>query len=110
MGPAWPAPHQGERMRRFCSLAIILSVLAPVRGADEVTYVRKATRAKTILASLQASGLPTLEGKWHCIGPFDNHDGLGFDTAYPPEREIDRSKTYAGKGNTKVRWEDFPRF
>ena len=31
------------------------------------------------------------------IGPFDNDQGKGFDAEFPPEREIDLQKTYAGK-------------
>lgn len=30
------------------------------------------------------------------IGVFDNHDGQGFNTEYPPEREVDFNKEYAG--------------
>ena len=31
---------------------------------------------------------------WWIIGPFDNADGKGFDTTYPPEKEIVLTKTY----------------
>ncbi|HVJ67939.1 MAG TPA: hypothetical protein VM510_08150, partial [Caulifigura sp.] len=31
---------------------------------------------------------------WHVIGPFDNKKMKGFDVAYPPEKEVDFSKTY----------------
>ncbi len=46
---------------------------------------------------------------WQLIGPFDNpRDAqlrrLGLDIAYPPEKEIDLSKTYSGAGNQPVRW------
>lgn len=41
---------------------------------------------------------------WHYIGPFANNGGAGFNTAYPPEQEIDLSKTYKGKGNQDVAW------
>ena len=40
---------------------------------------------------------------WMIIGPFDNPDGKGFDTQYPPEKEIDFSKEYAGKTG-QVKW------
>lgn len=39
------------------------------------------------MASLKAAGLPTLEGKWYFIGPFDNANNDGFETAYPPRRK-----------------------
>ncbi len=35
--------------------------------------------------------------EWHLIGPFDNRGKIGFDTVYPPEREIKLADTYSGK-------------
>jgi len=46
--------------------------------------------------------------KWYLIGPFDNSDGRGFATAYPPEREIQLTKEYDGKNKQKVRWREIP--
>jgi tetratricopeptide (TPR) repeat protein/transglutaminase-like putative cysteine protease len=40
---------------------------------------------------------------WHGIGGFDNEDGKGYDTPYPPEREVNLDKTYTGSRG-KVRW------
>jgi serine/threonine protein kinase len=74
------------------------------------TYVPKATYEETILATLRASGYPSLEGKWHYIGPFDNPDKKGFDTAYPPEQSIDFQRSYTSKGNKLVSWKDLPNF
>lgn len=34
---------------------------------------------------------------WLAIGPFDNTDEAGFDTVYPPEKEIDSKAKYDGK-------------
>ncbi|HEY1860342.1 MAG TPA: hypothetical protein VGG61_08310, partial [Gemmataceae bacterium] len=73
-------------------------------------YVKKATREETILATLQANRLPTFLGKWHYLGPFDNPDGKGFDTAYPPETEIDLAKTYPGKDGQVVVWKELADF
>jgi hypothetical protein len=45
--------------------------------------------------------------EWRLIGPFDNKGKKGFDVAYPPEKEIDFSKTYPaefeGKTN-ELKW------
>jgi hypothetical protein len=73
-------------------------------------YVKKTTRAETIIATLKANGLPALDGKWHYIGPFDNTDNQGFDAVYPPEKEIDLKKTYDGKDGVKAAWKEFPKF
>ena len=45
----------------------------------------------------------TLISVWHGIGGFDNEEGKGYDTPYPPEREIKLDKVYAGS-REKVRW------
>jgi hypothetical protein len=43
---------------------------------------------------------------WHYIGPFDNAGHRGFDTVYPPEKEIDLKKEYSGKNGTKAVWKE----
>jgi hypothetical protein len=40
---------------------------------------------------------------WHVIGPFDNTDEKGYDTVYPPEREIRFNASYPGK-HKPVQW------
>ena len=44
--------------------------------------------------------------EWKVIGPFDNTDNKGFESAYPPEAKIDLAAEYDGKRG-KVRWQDF---
>jgi hypothetical protein len=44
-------------------------------------------------------------GKWHFIGPFDNPGQKGFDTVYPPEKEIDLTKKYPGKNGQEAVWQ-----
>ncbi|MBY0527057.1 MAG: protein kinase [Gemmataceae bacterium] len=82
--------------------------------APQRRYVRGATRNETILATLRANGLPTLEGKWYYIGPFDygfhNGHGPGFKHAYPPEREFDLTRTYKGKHDKSVAWKELAGF
>src|SRR5262245_42474579 len=98
-------------MRRslLLSLAIPATLLALIASAAPpmLVYEKKASREETILASLKASGLPNLEGKWYVIGPFDNTDNQGFGTVYPPEKEIDLKKTYKGKDGQEVGWQEF---
>ena len=78
----------------------------PLKGQ----YVKKGNRADTIRATLAAFGLPNLEGEWYHIGPFDNTDNIGFDTAYPPEKKFDLTASYLGKGNIKVSWQKLEGF
>lgn len=42
--------------------------------------------------------------KWHLIGPFENHDFVGFDAVYPPEQSLDFSAKYTGKDDKEVAW------
>jgi hypothetical protein len=41
---------------------------------------------------------------WHQVAPFDHHDGVGWDRVYPPEKGVDLSATYKGKGGKQARW------
>jgi hypothetical protein len=91
----------------LCLLGMVLAL-----NAAEPTYVKKAGRTETVVASLKASGLPTLEGPWYYVGPFDNSDGKGFDAVYGPEKDkaFDPKATYAGKHDEKVSWKEFKNF
>lgn len=42
--------------------------------------------------------------EWRFLGPFDNAGNKGYDTAYPPESELNFDAAYQGK-NGEVRWE-----
>lgn len=52
-------------------------------------------------AALQLT--PPKYSPWRVIGPFDNTGNRGFDAVYPPEKEVDFTKQYDGKGG-KVAW------
>ena len=41
---------------------------------------------------------------WWVIEPFDNSNNIGFNSVYPPEKEIDLNKEYIGKNGRVVRW------
>src|SRR5437667_202092 len=58
----------------------LVAVLGVNLFSAEPAYVKKATRAETVVASLKAAGLPALDGKWYYIGPFDHpgDDGLNL--------------------------------
>jgi hypothetical protein len=97
--------------RLVALLAVFLALAAAARPAPPApAYVKKGGRVETVVASLRAAGLPALDGPWHYIGPFDNSGGEGYDTPYPPEREIDLAKTYPGKDSRKVGWKAFKDF
>ncbi len=79
------------------------AVSLPARAQEKLTYIKQDTRDATRKASLEASGAIRWPATWQLIGPFDNTDGKGLDTVYPPEQEIKLDATYDGKGE-KARW------
>jgi hypothetical protein len=44
---------------------------------------------------------------WQLLGPFDNTDRAGFDTAYPPEAGVDLAASYTGADGGAIRWEAY---
>lgn len=74
-------------------------------GAEELVYAKKASRAATRAAALQASLGVTLPEKWQVLGPFDAHGGRGLDEAYPPEVNFDLAATFTTAAGPKA-WTD----
>jgi hypothetical protein len=75
-------------------------------------HARDLDQINAILDKLKALGekvdLPRLFGfvvEWKVIGPFDNSDGKGFATVYPPEKRVNFAAHQPGKKET-VRWQD----
>ena len=62
-----------------------------------------------LTADARAKLAPPKLSPWHYIGPFDNAGMKGFETAYPPEKDLDLKKQHAGKGGN-VGWKpgNFP--
>jgi hypothetical protein len=74
---------------------------------------RDEDQVKVIASSLEGLGekvdLPKHFGflmNWQVIGPFDNTKRSGFDTVFPPEKEIKLSASYPGKTG-EVKWQPF---
>jgi len=78
--------------------------LAAVRDEDQTNFI--AAELKKLGATVD---LPKHFGflmKWNVIGPFDNTERKGFDTAFPPEKEVKLDAEYDGK-TSKVKWQPF---
>ena len=80
--------------------------------SDALTYARDEAQIKKVAGELRKLGqevdLPKHFGfltHWKLIGAFDNTKLTGFDTAYPPERELNLAAIYDGKLE-KTRWVD----
>jgi hypothetical protein len=104
-------------MKKLMPLALVVGLSSLVAGLalaqpweQSAEYVKKANRTATILATLRANNLPTLEGGWHWIGPFANSGEDAFDLSYPPEKEINLTKSYEGRDGKLVSWKEFKNF
>ncbi len=70
-------------------------------------YYREHDSIEKVDAYIRKTGFVT-EDAWMVLGPFDNADGIGFDTAYIPEdiTEIDLAARYDGLDGV-VGWKKF---
>lgn len=78
--------------------------LSGARDEDQIKDLAKKLRGLG-----QEVDLPTHFGflmSWKLIAPFSNADRGGFDTAYPPEKELHFDAIYDGRDG-KVEWVDF---
>lgn len=72
------------------------------RDRDQVDLI--ADRLKKLGQEVDLTSHYGFITRWALVGPFDNTGGIGFDTIYPPEKNVDLKKTYQGKGNQKAAW------
>ena len=56
-----------------------------------------------LTADAIAKMAPPKLGPWSYIGPFDNTGAKGFDTVYPPEKDLDLKKQHPAKGGN-AKW------
>ena len=90
-----------QRDKKLAATIVYRQALGAARDVDQIDEVAKALRDLG-----QSVDLPKHFGfltHWSVIGPFDNTGRKGFDTVYPPERDIDLQALYRGKG-TQVTW------
>lgn len=45
--------------------------------------------------------------RWYLVTPFDNTKGVGFARLYPPEKGVDLTASYTGKGDKKAVWVEY---
>ncbi|MAT71447.1 MAG: hypothetical protein CMJ58_18215 [Planctomycetaceae bacterium] len=101
--------------------AVIIAAEAAGEDAEKTRLYQQAFDASRNVAQIQqlADALRDLGAtidlaqhmgfvrQWQLIGPFDNADLAGFQTEYPPEREIDLTKPVEGRGGAEVRWKGY---
>ncbi|MBS0210756.1 MAG: hypothetical protein JSS27_17580 [Planctomycetes bacterium] len=86
---------QEDELARQSGVSKLEKAFAAARDLDQIAALDKK------LGELKVKvDLPKHFGfvmNWRLIGPFDNRNGVGFDVAYPPEKEIDFAAKYQGK-------------
>ena len=79
---------------------------------DTITFfVTTLNSGKVGLDAIRFTPVRNYIPKWQMIGPFDNPrnsdvERFGIDITYPPENEIDFSKTYPGKNQIEIGWQE----
>lgn len=87
--------------------AAVLAFGKGLSGARDEDQIKELTKKLRDLG--QTVDLPKHFGflmNWKVIAPFSNADRGGFDTVYPPEKELHFDAIYEGK-TKKIEWVDF---
>jgi len=96
---------------------ITLNNLKPEVGQLDINFVISGKDDKSTGFALGLDGFklnPVREfiPEWYVIGPFPNERDsdilrYGLDTVYPPEQEINLTKTYFGADSQQVKWKKY---
>ena len=90
--------------RRAGPSLIAALVCLAISAQAQPVYVKRGTARATWEASTGPGSSGPVLGPWYYTGPFDHANGAGFDAVYPPERAVDLSASYRGKGGRTLRW------
>jgi hypothetical protein len=108
---------------RRLSVARLLQQADDASGSDRGTaeliyekaliYARDTDQVEAIVSALNNMGRDLTPAdafgfiqNWNIIGPFDNSGREGFETVFPPEKEVDFDASYQGK-NGEVSWDAY---
>jgi hypothetical protein len=83
------------------------------QGAMQTTELRidatvEVPDIATVGIPMQVTLFPSIN-RWHLLGPFDAPDNDRLATVFPPEKELDLTKTYTGQGGALIRWQAIER-
>jgi hypothetical protein len=84
--------------------AAYLAALEAVRDEDQTRVIAAELRRLAVPVDLPKHFGFILD--WQVIGPFDNTERQGFETVFPPEKEIRLDASYEGKAGP-VKWQPF---
>jgi hypothetical protein len=90
-----------EQQRRDAAVAAYRKAFDAARDADQVRSA--ATQLRTLGHEVDIVEHLGFVVDWHVIGPFDAPEYQAFARVYPPEQELQLSRSYPGKGGA-VSW------
>jgi hypothetical protein len=87
------------------------AALATYKSA--LVHAREQDQVKLVADRLKALGEPVdlvkhfgFVTRWQVVGPFENHNLVGYAAKYPPDEGVDIKTTYVGKADEKVGWKE----
>jgi len=98
------AARHAQAKRAEEAITVYRQALGAARERDQVDLI--AQRLRALGQKVDLARQLGYVVRWKLIGPFEDVGGKGFDTVYPPERELRFDAQYQGK-NGPVRWKDF---
>lgn len=84
------------------AVAAFRKILAGALDRDQVDQIAK--QLKSLGADVDLASHFGFVRTWLLAGPFDNTEKAGFARSYPPEKGVDPTARYQGKGGAEVRW------
>ena len=97
-------------LSNFLIPLMLLNMQPMESGQSPLVYVKKATRDKTLVATLIASHLPRPLGHWYRMGPFENPEGQSFDIDQPFEQleKLNSQNKYRDRSGRTRGWRIAP--
>ncbi len=99
------AQQRLDRGDRAGATATYRKALSGALDPDQVEQI--AAKLRELGTEVDLAGHFGFLRRWWLIGPFDNHEGVGFETAFPPEKNVDLAGHYKGKGGADLHWADY---
>ena len=96
------AQRRLDRGDRPAATAAYRKALSGALDPDQVDQI--AARLRELGSDVDLASHFGFVRHWSLIGPFDNHNGVGFGTAYPPEKKVDLAGHYKGQAGAELRW------
>ncbi|MFL5243281.1 MAG: hypothetical protein ACJ8FY_14340 [Gemmataceae bacterium] len=91
-----------EKKDNDAAVAAYRKLLASARDEDQVEEIAK--RLKKLNVEVDLAAHFGFIRDWALVAPFDNVGGIGFKTAFPPEKSVDLNAVYKGKKDADISW------